>query len=376
MSLSIQQVRTRRELNRFIDFPVWLYADNPCYVPHLKSERKQFFDARRNPLFRSVTATYFLAHDPVKGIVGRMTAHIHSRHNEFWNENVGFFGFFECIEDFNVAKALLDAGEAWLRERGIDKIRGPFNFSTNEECGFLAQGFDRMPALMMPYSPPYYLDFMADAGYSPVKDLIAYELNSEGIEPAFLKRSSRRVGQRNDVTVRQLDLKRFDEEVAKAFAVYNSSWEKNWGFIPVSEAEFHFTARNLKPILDPAITLLAEREGEVIGFFLAVPDYNPILKRLNGRLWPWGPWHFLRNRRRISKARVMAMGVLEDQRKRGVETQLLHAAFEHGLPKGYHSCEMSWILEENELMKRLIERIGGEETKRYRIVEKPLCKSS
>ncbi len=372
MTVSIQQVQTRKELNQFIDFPVWLYANNPYYVPHLKSERKQFFDPRRNPLFESVHATYFLARHPEKGVVGRMTAHIHSRHNDFWDENVGFFGFFESIEDFDVAKSLLNAGEEWLRQRGTETIRGPFNFSTNEECGFLAQGFDRMAALMMPYTAPYYLDFMAEAGYAPVKDLLAYELDSEWQEPAFLKRSSERLSRRNDVHVRQLNVKRFEEEVAKAFAVYNASWQRNWGFIPISETEFHFTARNLKPILDPAITLLAEKEGEVIGFFLAVPDYNPLLKRLNGRLWPWGPLYFLRNRRHISKARVMAMGVLEEYRKRGVETQLLHASFENGLPKGYRSCEMSWILEDNELMKRLIERIGGVETKRYRIFEKPL----
>jgi len=371
MRIRVQPATSRREMNEFIRWPMRLYRNDPFFVPHLIRERKEFFSAE-NPIFEFTDVAYFLAKDEQGEVVGRMTAHVNRRHNEFAGERAGFFGFFECVEDLEAAQALLQTGEAWLRERGMSAIRGPFNFSTNEECGFLARGFDSPPVIMMPYTKPYYLDFMAALGYRPAKDLLAYHYDDTGEIPPHLVRFAERESHRTGVAVRTLDMRRFEEEVKRIFEVYNRAWERNWGFIPMTEAEFRYMARALRQILDPALALVAEREGRAVGFSLGLPDYNPLLKKMNGRLFPFGLLRFLLGRRSIHKVRVVTLGVIEEYRKRGVETLLIYHTFKNGLPKGYTSCEMSWVLEDNLLARRMFERLGATHYKTYRIFEKPL----
>jgi len=370
--MTIQPVVSPKDMRRFIRFPLVLYRDDPLYVPHLLAERRTFFNPRKNPLFEFTDVRYFLALDGRGRVLGRVSAHVNRRHNEFWNERTGFFGFFECVQDMEPAAGLMQAAEAWLLAQGMDRARGPFNFSTNEECGFLAEGFDRPPAIMMPYTPPYYLDMMERLGYGRLKDLLALEYSYPGQIPERLARMSRRVQEHARVTVRCMDMRRFEEEVRKAFHVYNSAWQRNWGFVPMTEAEFRYMARCLKPVIDPAVALMVEKDGRIVAFSLALPDWNVLLRKMHGRLLPFGWIHALAGRRRISNVRVLTLGVIQEYRRSGIDALLYYKTFENGLPHGYRSCEMGWMLEDNEMIIRPMERMGAAVTKRYRIFEKAL----
>lgn len=371
MGVSVVEATSRRDMRQFITLPLSLYADDARFVPHLLSERKRFFSLR-NPIFEFTEVRYLLARDDRGGTVGRATAHVNRNHNEFWHETTGFFGFFESVHDLEVARALFAAAENWLREKGMDRIRGPFNFSTNEECGFLFDGFDRPPVLMMPYTKRYYLDFMAALGYVKAKDLLAYAYGYEGEIPARLTQFCQRIADRTNVTIRPLRMDRFEEDVCKAFSVYNKAWARNWGFVPMTVAEFAYLARELRPIVDPAIALIAEMDGEPVGFSLGLPDYNPVLRKMRGRLLPFGIFHFLIGRRRIRSVRVLTLGVVSEHRRRGIDILLIYRTFADGVKKGYSWGEFSWVLEDNELLKRVLERMGAVAYKTYRIYEKTL----
>jgi len=371
MGIKVAEAVSARQVRQFIEYPLKLYAGDPLFVPHMMTERKQFFSAR-NPIFDFTEVRYLLALDEQGDVLGRMTAHVNRRHNEFAGERAGFFGFFECVERVDVARALFGSAEEWLRAQGMSVVRGPFNFSTNQECGFLARGFDRPPAIMMPYTKPYYLDFMAELGYSRARDLVAYEYQYRGEIPGYIERFSRKVRDRSDVVVRPIDMRNFHQDVRKAFQVYNSAWRKNWGFVPMTEDQFAFTADGLKQIVDPALALIAEIDGEPVGFSLALPDYNPLFKKVGGRLLPFGLLTILLGRKKISHVRVLTMGVVREHRKRGIDILLAYHTFRNGLPRGYRSAELSWILEENVLLRRALERMGAMHTKTYRIFEKRL----
>jgi GNAT superfamily N-acetyltransferase len=371
MGISVQEAVSSRDMRQFIRYPFSLYARDPCFVPHLLSERKRFF-SHKNPLFEFTEVDYLLARNSEGKVVGRITAHINRRHNEYWHEKAGFFGFFESVPDLEVARALLAAAEGRLRRRGMTVIRGPFNLSTNEECGFLVKGFDMLPVVMMSYSKEYYPDFMAKLGYTKAKDLLAYSYGHKGYIPDYLRRFSERVVGRSTVTVRQIRMDRFEEDVRKAFSVYNQAWARNWGFIPMTEAEFTYMARELKPVVDTSIAQIAEIGGAPVGFLLGLPDYNPIFKKMNGRIFPFGIFHFLLGRRHISRLRVVTMGVVPEHRKRGIDSLLIYRTFVDGLEKGYRWAEFSWVLEDNEIFKRAMDRLGAEQYKTYRIYEKNL----
>ncbi len=360
-----------RDMDAFIRFPLRHYGQDPLFVPHLIYERKKFF-SRSNPIFQFTEVVYFLARDEQGKVLGRVTAHINERHNRHAGEKTGFFGFFECVEDEAAASALMAAAENALRARGMKTIRGPFNFSTNEECGFLVQGFDRPPSFMMPYTRPYYPDLMTRLGYSKAKDLLAYEYEYQGNIPDHLVRFSQRIRERKQIVIRSIDMKRFLEDVETIFRIYNAAWSRNWGFVPVSEEEFRATAKDLRSIVDPSIILIAEKERRPVGFSVTLPDYNVLLKKMKGRLVPFGFLHLLFGRKAITSVRTLLLGVVAEHRLSGIEVLLIHDTFEKGLPKGYRAGEMSWILEDNVLMRRAIERMGATIGKVYRIYEKGL----
>jgi GNAT superfamily N-acetyltransferase len=360
-----------RDMDAFIRFPLLHYCRDPFFVPHLLYERKKFF-SRSNPIFQFTEVVYFLARNEKGEILGRVTAHINERHNRHAGEKTGFFGFFECVEDQAAASALMAAAEDDLRARGVKVIRGPFNFSTNEECGFLVQGFDQPPSFMMPYTKPYYPDLMTRLGYSRAKDLLAYEYEYQGNIPDYLVRLSRRIRDRKQIVIRSIDMKHFVEDVETIFRVYNDAWSRNWGFVPVTEEEFRATAKDLRPIVDPSIVLIAEKEGRPVAFSVTLPDYNPVLKKMKGRLLPVGFLYLLFGRKSIRRVRTLLLGVVAEHRLSGIEALLIHDTFEKGLPKGYRAGEMSWILEDNVLMRRSIERMGAAIGKIYRIYEKAL----
>lgn len=360
-----------RDMDAFMRFPIRHYGGDPFFVPHLLYERKKFFSPS-NPIFQFTEVVYSLARNDKGEVLGRVTAHINERHNRHSCEKTGFFGFFESVNDQTVASALMAAAEKTLRDRGMRTIRGPFNFSTNEECGLLVQGFDRPPSLMMPYTKPYYPDFLTRLGYVKARDLLAYEYEYQGSIPDHLVRVSERIRERKKITVRTIDMSRFVEDVETIFMIYNDAWSKNWGFVPVTEEEFRATAKDLKPIVDPSIVLIAEQGGRPVGFSVTLPDYNVLLKKANGRLFPFGFLHLLLGRKSIRRVRTLLLGVVAEHRLSGIEVLLIHDTFKKGLPKGYRTGEMSWILEDNVLMRRAVERMGASIGKVYRIYEKAL----
>jgi hypothetical protein len=371
MHASVGPVASRSDMNAFIRFPLQLYRHDPLFVPHLLYERKKFFHPS-SPHFTFTQVDYFLARNEQGRVVGRITAHVNRRHNEYTGEQTGFFGFFECVQDQDVAAALLAAAENSLRNHGMKLMRGPFNFSTNQECGLLVQGFDRPPALMMPYTQRYYPDLLTATGYRQAKDLLAYEYGYQGSMPEFLVKFSRRIRERKQITVRPIRRDRFEEDLAAVFAIYNAAWADNWGFVPVTEAEFRYTAKELKPIVDPAVTLIAEKAAKPVAFSVSLPDYNPVLKKMHGRLFPFGLFHWLFGRRKIHKLRTLLLGVVEEHRHSGIEVLLIHDTFVNGIARGYRSSELSWILEDNVRMRRPLERMGAQVEKVYRIFEKSL----
>jgi len=371
MGIDICAVASRREMMQFIKFPFALYADDPLFVPHLLSERKRFFSAK-NPVFDFTDACYFLARDESGRVLGRISAHVDRRHNEFHGETTGFFGFFDSVERLDVARALFQAAEHWLARRGMSAIRGPFNFSTNQECGLLVDGFDEPPVLMMTYNKPYYAALLEGLGYAKAKDLWAYDYRYPGEIPAHMERFGTVAEKRHSVTIRPLSKRRFREDVRTAFSVYNRAWASNWGFVPMSRREFDHTAADLKSVLDPDLALLAEIDGEPVGFSLSLPNYNPLFRKMKGRLFPFGIFIFLAGRHRLHHLRTITMGVVPEHRRRGIEIALIYHTFKNGLPKGYHRCELSWVLEDNVMFKRTAERMGARHYKTYRIYEKGL----
>jgi GNAT superfamily N-acetyltransferase len=309
-----------------------------------------------------------------RDVVGRVAAVVNRAHNEFHEDRLGFFGLFECIDDQGVADALLETAEAWLRERGMTSIQGPMNLSTNEEVcspGVLIDGWHRPPAILMGHNPRYYAALITRAGYVKSKDLLAYWLESE-TTPARLQRTYDRLLRDGRVKLRSLDIRRFDDEVAIIRDIYNSAWERNWGFVPMTRAELDFLARHLKPIAEPTLCAFAEVDGEPVGFALGLPDYNVALKHVNGRLFPFGVVKLLWYRRRIAQTRVITLGLKPGYRSRGLDGLLISHLFNEARKVGIWKGECSWILEDNWDMRRGLDRIGGAPDKTYRLFEKPL----
>jgi GNAT superfamily N-acetyltransferase len=371
MGIDVCEVSCARDLRQFIRLPFELYAGDANHVPHLLSERKRFF-SDRNPIFRFMDVRYLLARDERGEVVGRVTAHINRRHNDYTGENAGFFGFLECVERVEVAAALLNAAEAHLAGEGMDAIRGPCNFSTNEECGMLVDRFDLPPVIMMPYNKPYYPAYMEKLGYAKARDLLAYHYDTPEEVPPYLDRFCRRVQKRANVVIRPLDIDDFQEDVRRAFSVYNQAWARNWGFVPMSEEQFSHMAGELRPVVWPDLALVAEVDGEAVGFSLALPDLNPVFKKMKGRLFPFGLFTFLMGRRSIRSLRIITLGVVPEHRRKGIEMLLIYQTIVNGQRRGIKHGELSWVLEDNVLLRQTVERLGAEHYKTYRIYEKSL----
>ena len=277
------EVKTRKGLKKFIDFPYSLYAKDPLYVPLLKREVRDQLTSK-NPFFQHAEAKYFVAEDDGKTI-GRIASIVNQRHREFHNEEVGFFGFFESLNDPDVSGRLLEAAAHDLKVKGMKTMRGPMNFSTNEECGFLIEGFDTPPMLMTPYNPPYYSDLMEKYGMQKIKDLYAYIYDVQETPPEKVIRVAA-IAERRGIRVRPIVKKKFHEEMLVFKEIYNSAWEKNWGFIPLTDDELYYLGERLKQIVVPELTLIAEDQGKPIGFMGMVPDFNSVLRHMQGRLTP------------------------------------------------------------------------------------------
>lgn len=372
--IEVVEVESSAQLKAFIKYPNRLYREDPNYVTPLITERLDFFDREKNPFFRTSKTKLFLAMRNGQ-IEGRIATCINYDHDEYHGEKIGFFGFFDCPDNEEIAALLLKVAMIWLKKEGAEKMRGPASFSTNHECGFLVEGFDSPPMVMMTYNRPYLPRLAEKSGFKKAMDLLAYRIDRNAPLMERFEKVTKRIAQRTKVNIRNLRLSDFNKEIERIHMVYNKAWEQNWGFVPMSRDEFFYMARNMKQIVDPELIYIAEHEGEVVGFSLALPNINQALIHLKGRLFPTGLmkllWH-TKIRNKIDTARVITLGIVPEFQKRGIDALMYVRHFIDGPPKGYKWAEMSWILETNELMRSALEQMGATVYKRYRLVEKPL----
>ncbi len=335
--MQIEQISDAHGLDRFIRFPWKVYKGNPNWVPPLLSEVK-FILGKKNPFFEHAEAAYFLALKDGE-VIGRIAAIIDRNHIAIHNERAGFFGFFECMPDPEIADGLLRAASDWLKARDIEIMRGPMNPSTNDECGFLLEGFDSPPMIMMTYTPEYYLEYMERCGLTKAKDLYAYiSVIADVSAGNRLERLATAVREKMPgLVVRPANMKKFRSELDAVKDIYNSAWSHNWGFVPMTDKEIESMAKRLKPLIVPELLIMAEVDGKPAAFYMAVPDYNQVLSRINGRLGPVEIVKFLWYSRKISDIRVLTMGVKKEYRKKGIEGLLYLESFKAATRKGYQT---------------------------------------
>ena len=370
-TLEVSPVHSGADLKAFMKLPWRLYENDPQWVPPLLGELEKVLTPGKHPFHEHADTALFLARLDGE-VVGRVSASINHLYNEFHEAKVGNFGFFECIDDVTVARALLETAFDWNAERGMTTLMGPMNFSTNEEfCspGVLIDGFDTPPAVMMAHTPPYYAHLLEECGFTKAKDLLSYWLEGEE-PPERLVKGVARIRKSQNVNIRPLNMKDLDGEIEKIKEVYNAAWERNWGFVPMTEAEFDHMAKSMKPIVVPELCAIAEIEGEPVAFALELPDLNRAFKHMDGRLLPFGWAKFLWHRRKIDSSRVLTLGVKPSHRHKGLDSMLIIHLFVEGNKAGYPRGECSWILEDNLPMRHGLERIGGYVYKTYRVYEK------
>jgi hypothetical protein len=377
-SVSIRPVRTRSELKRFVKVPFRLHRDSEQWVPPLIFERMQFLDRKKNPWFAHGEAEFFLAERDGEA-VGRISAHLDRRWDEFQGGNDAMFGFFEAEEDPEVVRALFDAATEWALARGRERLLGPMDFTTNDEIGILIEGFERRPMILEPWHPPYYQRLIEGEGFGKAMDVLMWELRmgelkeGEKFDPSIHEAAEKALRDEG-IVIRNMRKRDMANEVRRFMDVYNEAWGDNWGFVPITDAEVEFQAKNLKQVLDEEWTFMAEKDGEVVGAALTLPDINRVMMHLNGRLLPFGWAKFLLGKRKIDRLRVFALGVKHDYRHTGVAAGLY---LEHikmaALPDKIHWGEMGWILETNKPMNRAMEGMGGKIVKKYRLYERSLA---
>ena len=368
--IELSPVHSPRERRQFIELPYRLYRRDPHWVPPLRRDVAELLDPDRHPFHQHAEVELFLARDRGR-VVGRIAAVKNDLHLEHHGDGAGFFGMFETERDPAVATALLSAAAAWLASRGLRVMRGPASLSLNEECGLLVQGFDSAPVVMMPYNPPWYAELLEREGFTKAKDLLAYWLG-QAHAPERLVRASELLARRHRISIRPLRMKDFWNEVARIRELYNAAWERNWGFVPMTEAEFHHLARQMKAVVDPNLIAFAEVDGGLAGFAFAVPDVNRALRHMGGRLLPFGWAKALWHSRRIDSARVLTLGVLEKYRRTGTAEMLILYLLRTGPKRGITKGEFSWILEDNWAMRTALENLGASVYKTYRLYDRPL----
>jgi len=365
--IEILPADNKKNFKEFLNFPFKLYSNDPYWVPPLISDIKKQFSAR-NPFFRHAEVMPFIARRNNE-TVGRITAIYNRMHIDFHNEKAGFFGYFDCIDEDAVAGCLIGKTKEWLAEKGMTVMRGPMNFSINEECGLLIEGFDSSPMIMMPYNFPYYQKLLEGCGLSKAKDLYAYTADVMDTFPEKVYRVSK-VAEKQGIKIRPINLKSFDSEMRIFKRIYDSAWGKNWGHIPMTDEEIEHMAGKLKPVIVPELALIAELNDEPAGFMMFLPDLNYVLKKLNGRLFPFGIFRALRHSGKTKDARLLLLGIKEGARKRGVDSLLFIEGLKALHKNGYRRMELSWVLEDNYPVQRIIETMNGRLYKKYRIYER------
>ncbi len=368
--VEVLPVATRAGLSAFVGLPYRQHRDDACWAPPLRRDARLLLDERKNPFYEHAERALFLARRHGRP-VGRIAAIDDRLHREVHQDRAGFFGFFECIDDVAVARPLFDAAARWLKTRGLEVQRGPVSPSMNDEAGVLVDGFETPSVIMMPHNPRYYARLLEQAGFRKAKDLLAFQ-NTHTTLPERLIAATDLVHKRYQVGLRTIAMPRFDEEVALIKRLYNVGWEKNWGHVPLTGREIDALAAQLKPIVVPELIAFAERAGEPIGFAAAIPDLNVALrKNPSGRLFP-GLLKVLWAARRITRLRVLLLGVIPPWHGKGVDALMYRHIWEEGRKKGYDWAEGGWILEDNQPMINGLKRMGFAPYKTYRIYERAI----
>ncbi len=375
MKTSIVHVETKKQVKQFINFPHDLYQVDPNYVPELYLNISEVLSKKKNPFFKHSEAELFLALDEQGKITGRVAAILDNNYNKYHGSNVGFFGFFDVIDDYEVAKMLLDTAVGWVKEKGVSRILGPTNFTTNDTAGLLVDGYDSPPVVMMTYNKPYYRDFVEKYGFVKEMDLFAYLIPTDTVNEKALRLANmlKERLKKKGITIRSMTKKTKKADIAKIKDVYRRAWEKNWGFVPPTDEEYEHLAEGLNLLLDLRYVYMAEHEGKVIGFAVAIPDINEItINFKKGKLLPFNIIKLLTGKSKVSKIRIILLGVIESYRKLGIEAvffaNYIQAAKKNGLKAG----EASWILENNEMMVKAAENLNGQRYKTYRIFGKDI----
>ena len=360
------------DLRAFVALPFRLHDRTP-WIPPLKLERYVFLNRKANAYFKHGEAEYFLARRDGR-VVGRITAQIDAAFNDFHSSRWGMFGFLEFEEDGEALGALLDAAAAWLRARGCDRMVGPMDFQMNDESGVLIEGFDRDPMIKQPWHPPYYRAYCEAAGLSKAMDLLMWERSvfDAAQVSAQIKRIAERARDRYGVRIRPMSRLHLRRELDAFAAVYNSAWSRNWGFVPYSKEDLDAYALDLQLVYSRDWFMVAEVQGKTAAIAITVPDINQVLKKMRGRLLPFGWWYFLNKSRIIDRVRVGFLGVMPEYQHTGVGPALYLAQYRSGERTRQPGGEMGWILETNHSMNRAMEALGGRIVKRYRVYERLL----
>lgn len=375
-SIQVRTVTTPADKELFLDVPARVYANDPHWVPPIRSSIAKQFEPS-NPFFQYGKLQQFIAlsEESSPQPLGRIVAAVNQRLNEREGKNVGLFGFFECVSDFDVAQALLETASQWLREQGMTVVRGPIDLSTHNSCLFLVDGFESPPMIMTSYNPPYYPQFLEQAGWYKAKDAYAYDFPLDKPLPTEFEKAYR-IACKSGVSFRPIRIKgeAFDEDALSLYRLLNTTFSNNWSFTPRTESEFLEEAKSLQSLVDPDVFPVAEYNGEMIGCFMGLPDYNIALKHIAGKLNWLGILKFLWYRRQIDQGRVIVVCSLPEYRRKMVPLALIYLGMQGGIKKGkpYKRAELSWVYEDNYPSRKLIEAAGGKIYKTYRIYEKAL----
>jgi hypothetical protein len=371
VSLDVRPVRGQRDLRKFVDLPYRLHSNSPVWVPPLRLERRLFLSRRLNAFFKHGDAQLFLA-ERDGAVVGRISAHYDDAFNAYHGNRWGMFGFLEMTDDPELLPALLAAAEAWLRSHGRDRMVGPMDFTMNDESGVLIEGFEREPMIKQPWHPPYYAARCEEAGLEKAIDLLMWELHISDrskILPVIFKLAEE-VGPRHGIRVRKMSRRSLRRDLDRFADVYNSAWSENWGFVPFGKADLDQYASEMQLVFDPHWFMVAETaEGETVAVAITVPDINQVLKRMKGRLVPFGWWHFLRRHRIMDRVRVGFLGVKPEFQHTGVAAAMYVEHFDMAVARPQKWGEMGWILETNRNMNRAMEAMGGRVVRRFRMYE-------
>lgn len=370
--IHVKRVKTNKDLKTFISFPWKVYKGDPNWIPPLIVDMKEKLNREKNPFFEHAAMELFLAYKN-REAVGRIAATLDGNHNRFHEEKIVFFGLYESFNDSEVASALLDRVSEWGRQRDMEVLRGPMNLSMNDECAFLLEGFDSPPVIMMPYNPPYYLDLMEKSGMVKAKDLYAFYMTRDHKTARKVDGIVHKARKELQVRLRTINMKKLDEEAERIQFIYNQAWEKNWGFVPWTQKEMDHMVKKLKQVADPRLVIMAEDEEKPIGFAFALPNYNEVIKKMNGRLTPLGILKFLIYRRKIKGMRAIVFGVIKEYRQTGLSYLLYSELERNAIEQGYEWGETSWQLEDNEAINRFVESVGGKIYKKYRIFERRIA---